>query len=147
MNSIILVAEDAICEVFYVDVDAQPDVDISVGKGHTLNLFCCNTLFLGLIFIQTRIREKREYHLATLADISVNCVCGALPMNALQTLCCRIFPHSGYHQISNWKFGSCLWWAHPVTVMVVAVMVVVDMKVDMKATKLIQGRKARVDIK
>ena len=54
---------------------------------------------------------------------------------------------SVYHQISNWKFGSCLWWARPVTVMVVAVMVVVDMKVDMKATKLIQGRKARVDIK
>ena len=35
-----LVAKDAICEVFYVDVDAQPDVDISVGKGHTLHLFC-----------------------------------------------------------------------------------------------------------
>ena len=31
LNSIILVAKNAICEVFYVDVDAQPDVDISVG--------------------------------------------------------------------------------------------------------------------
>ena len=50
---------------------------------------------------------------------------------------------NGNHQISDWKFGSCLWWAHPVTVMVVAVMVVVDMEV----AKLIQGRKARVDIK
>ena len=102
-------------------------------------------LFLGHIFIQKRIRGKREYHLATLADISVNRVCGALPMESLQILCCRIFPHRGYYQISNWKFGSCLWWAHPitVTVMVVAVMVVVDMEV----AKLIQGRKARVDIK
>ena len=50
---------------------------------------------------------------------------------------------NGNHQISDWKFGSCLWWAHPVTVMVLAAMVVVDMEV----AKLIQGRKARVDIK
>ena len=54
------------------------------------------------------------------------------------------------------KSATGLYWAHPVTLMVVAFMVVVDMEVavgtmvvevDMKAAKIIQGRKARVNFK
>ena len=39
LKSITLVAKDALCEVSHVDDDAHPDVDISVGKGHTA-FFC-----------------------------------------------------------------------------------------------------------